>query len=77
MISKATAEVSKLGFAQSDSQEGWRPTQFWKLVQVLSSTNYAPFEDVRYHGLFKGDAKPLMAMERAGLISIQRENGIL
>ncbi|KAI9204123.1 RNA12 protein-domain-containing protein [Polychytrium aggregatum] len=78
IVMKSVAEVRRIGTGEEDENRSllpWTPVQFWKIVQVLSKVEEAPFDDLRFHPLFKGDDRALRGMERAGLISIGLQNG--
>jgi hypothetical protein len=77
LVSRAAAEITKIGFQNpKDSEWGiWSPSQFWTLVKSLSKNKEVAFDSIKMHSLFKGDSAPLFAMERAGLITIYRDQG--
>ncbi|KAI8913345.1 RNA12 protein-domain-containing protein [Gorgonomyces haynaldii] len=76
MVSRAVGEIRKLGLQEETVGEnpGWTPVQFWYVLKLLSEHEEVPFDAVRVHSLFKGDAAPLLQMERAGLIGLVHMN---
>ncbi|KAJ3196022.1 mitochondrial escape protein 2 [Irineochytrium annulatum] len=76
MVSRSVTEVRKVGLGEGGPlPSDWTPVQFWKLIQLLSSQDSIPYEGLMYHPLFKGDNKPLHALERTGMISVSLHNG--
>ena len=66
MIKRAMAEVRKIGFGE---REGWTNIQFWKIVQLLGTSEEVLFDKVVVNSLFGSNPEPLIQLERAGLIS--------
>lgn len=66
------AEVRKIGFGE---REGWTNIQFWKIVQLLGTSEEVLFDKVVVNSLFGSNPEPLIQLERAGLISLMYENG--
>ncbi|KAI9105786.1 RNA12 protein-domain-containing protein [Phlyctochytrium arcticum] len=77
IVSRAVSELRKLGLFE-DAPAGstsWTPIQFWLLATLLTTQDFVSYDALRFHALFKGDAAPLHAMERTGVISLMYDNG--
>lgn len=75
MIHRAIAQLRKIGLLDDLKAADWTPIQFWKIVSLLSKHTEVSFDDLVVHPLFKSDPRPLLQMERAGLITCIHSNG--
>jgi hypothetical protein len=71
-------ELRKIGLAEGiggiTETPGWTQTQFWHVIAILADHEQVSFDAMRIHPLFKGDASPLMALERSGILSLVLAN---
>lgn len=90
IVVRTVTEIRKVGlFEDSDTpstsssgvstaslgKKEWTPVQFWKVVQLLCKFDEVSYDELRYHPVFKGNEGPIQAIERAGLITCNLQNG--
>ncbi len=76
LVGRAISEISQIGFLKGKEETvPWTSVQFWKLAQLLAKFDEVSFDHLRFHSLFKGDGKPFIEMEKAGIVTIFRDQG--
>ncbi|KAJ1542923.1 mitochondrial escape protein 2 [Cladochytrium tenue] len=71
----AVREAGSASAAAAAAAQGWTPVQMWRIVQALAKAEEVSYDEMRTHPVFKGDEAPILAIERAGLISVSLYNG--
>lgn len=74
IISRSVAQVKKDIFDEEPAKE-WTKAQIWYLTQLFSSAEEATYEDVLFNGPFKGNEKPLRALEQVEMVSVTHRDG--
>ncbi|KAI9497812.1 RNA12 protein-domain-containing protein [Zychaea mexicana] len=79
IVQRTVVEIRKYGFNETadleEHQMEWSAIQFWEIVKGLSLTKSVNFDELKFGTFFKGDEKPLWAMERAELITVLYKDG--
>ncbi|KAI9274452.1 RNA12 protein-domain-containing protein [Phascolomyces articulosus] len=79
IVQRTVIEIRKYGFNETaDIEEHkmeWSDIQFWEIVKGLAQNKSVNFDELKFGTFFKGDEKPLWAMERAELITILYKDG--
>ncbi|KAJ1965536.1 mitochondrial escape protein 2, partial [Dispira parvispora] len=91
IVQKTAAEVRKFALGDDQTggprtlgsatptnvtvEGGWTAYQFWYVLEALANSDRVNYYSLLTSPLFKGDAKPLQALEYAELIHIEQEQG--
>ncbi|KAI7856021.1 RNA12 protein-domain-containing protein [Circinella umbellata] len=79
IVQRTVIEIRKYGFNETadfdEHQMEWNSIQFWEIVKGLSQNKSVNFDGLKFGTFFKGDEKPIWAMERAELITILYKDG--
>lgn len=83
VVSRATAEVRRIGVAGETLDQAknkgflWSRIQFWRVIQLitLAPKNEVSYVKIKFDPVFNGNDNPLLALERIGLISIVYKEG--
>ncbi|KAI8145832.1 RNA12 protein-domain-containing protein [Fennellomyces sp. T-0311] len=79
IVNRTVVEIRKYGFNETadieEHQMEWSAIQFWEIVKCLAQNKSVNFDELKFGPFFKGDEKPLWAMERAEIITILYKEG--
>ncbi|CDH60396.1 rna12 protein [Lichtheimia corymbifera JMRC:FSU:9682] len=81
IVQRNVVEIRKYGFNEGAENEledvkvEWTGIQFWQIVKALTESKSINYDELKWSPFFKGQDKPLWAMERAEIITIFHKNG--
>lgn len=79
IVHKATQELKKHSFPEDKLTDkpklSWTSPQIWHIFREFQDNEVVSYAEMQYSNLFKGDASPLIALERADVISVTYEDG--
>ncbi|KAI9322119.1 RNA12 protein-domain-containing protein [Dichotomocladium elegans] len=81
IVQRNVVEIRKYGFNDGAENElentkfEWTPIQYWQVAKALATAKSINYAELKWGPYFKGEDKPLWAMERAEVITIINRNG--